>query len=148
MSCPVGHVTPGDPRPVADPVVIDPLVRDLAGETERLRQAAPITTIDLMGVRAWTITDHAVARRLLTDTRLVKDINQWADWRSGAVDRQWPLVGMVDVDPSMFTADGAEHRRLRLRPRVVAQAVHDHDDEVERPGRRLRALAHSVAPAR
>ncbi|MFX4293158.1 cytochrome P450 family protein [Streptomyces bohaiensis] len=130
MSCPVGHVTPGDPRPVADPVVIDPLVRDLAGETERLRQAAPITTIDLMGVRAWTITDHAVARRLLTDGRLVKDINQWADWRSGAVDRQWPLVGMVDVDPSMFTADGAEHRRLRAK---TAQAITPKRLEAIRP---------------
>lgn len=130
MSCPVGHATPGDPRPVADPVVIDPLVRDLAGETERLRQAAPITTIDLMGVRAWTITDHAVARRLLTDTRLVKDINQWADWRSGAVDRQWPLVGMVDVDPSMFTADGAEHRRLRAK---TAQAITPKRLEAIRP---------------
>ncbi|WP_103504688.1 MULTISPECIES: cytochrome P450 [unclassified Streptomyces] len=132
MSCPVGHHTPGsgDPRTATDTVTIDPLVRDLAGETARLREAAPITTVDLLGVRAWSITGHAEARRLLTDARLVKDINQWEAWRTGAVDHQWPLVGMVAVDPSMFIADGAEHRRLRAK---TAQAITPRRLEALRP---------------
>ncbi|WP_433525401.1 hypothetical protein ACQPZ2_10730 [Nocardia pseudovaccinii] len=29
------------------------------------------------------------------------------------VTRQWPLIGMIDTGRSMFTVDGAEHRRLR-----------------------------------
>ncbi|WP_067567405.1 cytochrome P450 family protein [Nocardia acidivorans] len=94
---------------------IDPMVADLAGETARLREAGPLTRIELLGVPAWTVTEHALARQLLTDTRLVKDINAWGLWNSGAVTRQWPLIGMIDAGRSMFTVDGAEHRRLRIK---------------------------------
>ncbi|MGW5456283.1 cytochrome P450 family protein [Nocardia sp. NPDC003979] len=102
------------------PIAIDPMVGDLAGETARLRDAGPITRIDLMGVTVWTVTDHALARQLTTDTRLVKDINAWKLFADGVVGNQWPLIGMVDVDRSMFSVDGAEHRRLRLK---TAQAL-------------------------
>jgi 2-hydroxy-5-methyl-1-naphthoate 7-hydroxylase len=112
MSCPVSDH--------GAPLVIDPLVRDLDGETRALREAGPVTRIDLLGVTAWTITRHAEARRALTDHRLVKAINRWSAWRSGAVTRQWPLIGMIDVDRSMFSVDGAEHRRLRTK---TAQAI-------------------------
>ncbi len=91
------------------------MVGDLAGETARLRAAGPITRIDLLGAPAWTITDHAVARQLLTDTRLVKDINAWKLFSDGVVTRQWPLIGMIDAGRSMFTVDGSEHRRLRIK---------------------------------
>ncbi|MFD4353186.1 cytochrome P450 [Nocardia sp. NPDC058518] len=102
------------------PFAIDPMVGDLDGETARLRSLGPITRIDLLGVPAWTITDHAVARQLTTDTRLVKDINAWSLYADGVVTNQWPLIGMVDAGRSMFTVDGAEHRRLRLK---TAQAL-------------------------
>ncbi|MFI6940662.1 cytochrome P450 [Streptomyces sp. NPDC050418] len=102
------------------PLSIDPLVQDLDGETARLRAAGPIVRIDLLGAPAWTVTSHTVARRLLTDARLVKDINQWGLFTSGQVTHDWPLIGMVDVPPSMFTTDGAEHRRLRTK---IAQAL-------------------------
>ncbi|MEV1083909.1 cytochrome P450 [Streptomyces sp. NPDC050211] len=106
---------------VATPaIVIDPLVRDLDGETELLRKAGPFARIDLLGVPAWTVTRHSVARELLTDPRLVKDIGAWGLWQSGAVTRQWPLIGMVDPGRSMFTVDGPEHRRLRTK---TAQAI-------------------------
>jgi 2-hydroxy-5-methyl-1-naphthoate 7-hydroxylase len=49
------------------------------------------------------------------DSRLVKDINAWSLYASGAVTREWPLIGMVDAGRSMFTVDGAEHRRLRIK---------------------------------
>lgn len=102
------------------PFAIDPMVGDLNGETARLRELGPITRIDLLGVTVWTVTDHAIARQLTTDTRLIKDINAWSMWTEGVVTNQWPLIGMVDVDRSMFNVDGAEHRRLRLK---TAQAL-------------------------
>ncbi|SCK54931.1 cytochrome P450 [Streptomyces sp. WMMB 322] len=102
------------------PVVIDPMVRDLDGETRRLREAGALARIDLLGVPAWTVTTHAEARRLLTDQRLVKDINRWTLWRTGEVTHEWPLIGMIDAGRSMFTVDGTEHRRLRTK---TAQAI-------------------------
>ncbi|WP_406235164.1 cytochrome P450 [Nocardia sp. NBC_01009] len=101
--------------PHAGPIAIDPMVTDLATETTRLRAAGPVTRIELLGVPAWTITEHALAKQLLTDPRLIKDINAWSLWTSGVVTRQWPLIGMIDVGRSMFTVDGAEHRRLRIK---------------------------------
>jgi cytochrome P450 len=91
------------------------MVGDLGTETSRLRAAGPLARIELLGVPAWTVTQHALARQLLVDTRLVKDIGAWSLWRSGAVTRQWPLIGMIDAGRSMFTVDGAEHRRLRIK---------------------------------
>ncbi|MFJ5262504.1 cytochrome P450 [Streptomyces sp. NPDC088387] len=112
------------------PLVIDPLVRDLDAETEQLRTGGPFARIDLLGVPALTVTRHAVARSLLTDPRLVKDIGAWGLWQSGAVTRQWPLIGMVDPGRSMFTVDGAEHRRLRVK---TAQAITPRRLEAQRP---------------
>jgi cytochrome P450 len=88
---------------------------DLSGETSLLRAAGPLARIELLGVPAWTVTHHALARQLLVDTRLVKDIGAWSLWQSGVVTRQWPLIGMIDAGRSMFTVDGAEHRRLRIK---------------------------------
>ncbi|MFX0575269.1 cytochrome P450 family protein [Nocardia nepalensis] len=99
----------------ARPIVIDPMVGDLAGETSRLCAAGPLARIDLLGVPAWTVTEYATARQLLTDPRLVKDIKSWELWTSGTVTRQWPLIGMIDTGRSMFTVDGVEHRRLRIK---------------------------------
>lgn len=96
-------------------LTIDPMVGDLAGETRQLSGGPTLARIELLGVPAWTVTRHQVARRLLTDTRLVKDLNAWSLWRTGVVTRQWPLIGMIDAGRSMFTVDGAEHRRLRIK---------------------------------
>lgn len=104
MSSPCPHV-----------LTIDPMVGDLAGETRQLSEGSPLARIELLGVPAWTVTRHQVARQLLTDTRLVKDINAWSLWQTGVVTRQWPLIGMIDAGRSMFTVDGAEHRRLRIK---------------------------------
>ncbi|MGW4367094.1 cytochrome P450 family protein [Nocardia takedensis] len=101
--------------PHAQPLVIDPMVADLAAETTHLVAGDPVTRIELLGVPAWTVTRHQLARQLLTDTRLVKDIDAWSLWREGVVTRQWPLIGMIDAGRSMFTVDGPEHRRLRIK---------------------------------
>ncbi|MEU1126740.1 cytochrome P450 [Streptomyces sp. NPDC005899] len=118
MNCP--HAT----------VVIDPLVRDLDGETEALRRAEPLARVELLGVPAWTVTRHAEARRLLVDSRLVKDIGAWKLWRSGEVTHDWPLIGMIDAGRSMFTVDGEEHRRLRTK---TSQALTPRRLEAIRP---------------
>lgn len=114
-----------------DPLVIDPMMADLAGETDFLRANGPLTRIDLLGVPAWSVTDHAVARRLLVDARLVKDIGAWSLWTSGVVTRQWPLIGMIDAGRSMFTVDGVEHRRLRAK---TNQALNPRRLDAIRPG--------------
>ncbi|WP_432110101.1 cytochrome P450 family protein [Streptomyces sp. AA1529] len=132
------------------PLTIDPLVGSLAAETEALRTAGPLARIDLMGAEVWTVTTHAEARRLLTDTRLVKDITRWNLWRDGEIDENWPLIGMVDAGRSMFTVDGAEHRRLRVK---TAQALTPRRLEELRPvvervtARLLDAMASDAAEA-
>ncbi|MER6095323.1 cytochrome P450 [Streptomyces sp. NPDC001728] len=110
MNCPHASAAQG-----GGTVAIDPMVQDLDGETARLRDAGPLARIDLLGVPAWAVTRHADARRLLVDPRLVKDLDAWGLWRGGEVTHAWPLIGMIDAGRSMFTVDGAEHRRLRTK---------------------------------
>ncbi len=112
------------------PIVLDPMVRNLNEETRRLRETGTLARIELLGVPAWSVTRHAEARRLLTDQRLVKDINRWTLWRTGEVTDEWPLIGMIDAGRSMFTVDGAEHRRLRTK---TAQAITPRRLEEMRP---------------
>lgn len=111
-------------------VVVDPMVQDLDGETERLRHSAPLARLDLLGVPAWTVTRHAEARRLLVDPRLVKNLDAWGLWQSGEVTHAWPLIGMIDAGRSMFTVDGEEHRRLRTK---TSQALTPRRLEAIRP---------------
>ncbi|MFD0337604.1 cytochrome P450 [Streptomyces sp. NPDC127117] len=113
MNCP--HAAARGAASSGAPVVIDPLVQDLDGETARLRDAGPLARIELLGVPALTVTRHALARQLLVDPRLVKDLDAWGLWQRGEVTHEWPLIGMIDAGRSMFTVDGAEHRRLRTK---------------------------------
>ncbi|MGW3745413.1 cytochrome P450 family protein [Streptomyces sp. NPDC005146] len=128
MNCP--HAAAHEAAPAGGTVVIDPMVQDLDGETARLRDAGPLARIELLGVPAWTVTRHAEARQLLVDPRLVKDIDAWGLWRSGAVTHAWPLIGMIDAGRSMFTVDGEEHRRLRTK---TSQAITPRRLEAIRP---------------
>ncbi|MEV0915226.1 cytochrome P450 [Streptomyces sp. NPDC049967] len=128
MNCP--HAAAHAAAPDGAAVVIDPMVQDLDGETARLREAGRLARIELLGVPAWTITRHADARRLLVDPRLVKDLDAWGLWQSGEVTHAWPLIGMIDAGRSMFTVDGAEHRRLRTK---TSQALTPRRLEAVRP---------------
>ncbi|GAB3644359.1 cytochrome P450 family protein [Streptomyces sparsus] len=113
-------------------IVLDPLVGDLAAEGAALRAAGPIARVELPGgVEVWAVTHHAEARQLMTDTRLVKDIQVWGAYRRGEIPADWPLIGLADPGRSMLTVDGAEHRRLRTK---VAQALTPRRVERLRPG--------------
>ncbi|MGW6058380.1 cytochrome P450 family protein [Streptomyces sp. NPDC055189] len=110
-------MTPGTP----DRIVLDPFVTDLDGESARLRAAGPLAEAELPGgVPVWAVTHHAEARQLLTDKRLVKDIDVWGAWRRGEIPADWPLIGLANPGRSMLTVDGEEHRRMRA---LVAQAL-------------------------
>lgn len=102
-------------------IALDPFVTDLEGESARLREAGPLAAVELPGgVPVWAVTHHAEARKLLTDPRLVKDINVWGAWQRGEIAPDWPLIGLANPGRSMLTVDGADHRRMRT---LVAQAL-------------------------
>ncbi|GGM03085.1 cytochrome P450 [Streptomyces fumigatiscleroticus] len=102
-------------------IALDPFVRDLDGESAALRAAGPLAPVELPGgVPVWAVTHHAEAKRLLTDPRVVKDINVWSAWQRGEIAPDWPLIGLANPGRSMLTVDGADHRRLRT---LVAQAL-------------------------
>ncbi|MFC9433797.1 cytochrome P450 [Nocardia sp. NPDC057030] len=103
-----------------EPIVVDTAGVDIQGESARIRRNGPITRVLLPGdVPAWSVTDAAVLRRLLTDPRVSKDARQhWTAFSAGEIPAEWPLRSWVGVD-NMFTAYGGEHRRLR---KLVAPA--------------------------
>ncbi|MFD4221963.1 cytochrome P450 family protein [Streptomyces griseus] len=102
-------------------IALDPFVRDLDGESAALRAAGPLAEVELPGgVHVYAVTRHAEARALLTDSRVVKDINVWGAWQRGEIPMDWPLIGLANPGRSMLTVDGANHRRLRT---LVAQAL-------------------------
>jgi cytochrome P450 len=104
------------------PFAIDPTGRDIHGEAATLRARGPAALVELPGaVRAWSITDHALIKRLLTDPRVSRDAyRHWPAWENGEGElaRSWPLAIWVQ-DHNMITAYGSEHARLR---KLVARA--------------------------
>ncbi|GGN61204.1 cytochrome P450 [Streptomyces albiflavescens] len=102
-------------------IALDPFVTGLEGESAALRAAGPLAAVELPGgVPVWAVTRHAEARALLTDPRLVKDINVWGAWQRGEIPPDWPLIGLANPGRSILTVDGADHRRMRT---LVAQAL-------------------------
>ncbi|WP_432012698.1 cytochrome P450 family protein [Streptomyces cucumeris] len=121
-----------DTRPTAAgcPFRLDPKALDIHAESAQLRDQGPATLVELPGgVAAWSVTDTALIKRLLTDSRVSKDAHRhWPDYINGRIPSKWPLRLWVDVKNAL-TAYGREHGRLR---RLIGKAF---------TVRRVRALA-------
>ncbi|MGW1891515.1 cytochrome P450 family protein [Streptomyces sp. NPDC002004] len=113
-----------------EPLALDPAGRDLHGEADRLRERGAAALVELPGgIRAWAPTGYQVLRDLLADDRVSKDPNRhWPAWIRGEYRDTWvnSWVGVTN----MFTAYGADHRRLR---KLVSPAFTKRRTDVLRP---------------
>ncbi|MDP4509263.1 cytochrome P450 family protein [Nonomuraea turcica] len=99
------------------PFVIDPTGADRHAEYQALRARGPATPVDILGLRAWAVTDPALLKTLLTSPDVSKNGRAHYPAFQQTI-RTWPLALWIEVQ-SMLTAYGADHRRLR---RMVAPA--------------------------
>lgn len=99
------------------PFVIDPTGADRHAEYQALRARGPATPVDILGLRAWAVTDPALLKTLLTSPDVSKNGRTHYPAFQQTIGT-WPLALWIEVQ-SMLTAYGAHHRRLR---RMVAPA--------------------------
>lgn len=99
------------------PFVIDPAGADRHAEYRALRARGPATRVDVLGLRAWAVSDPVLLKTLLTSPDVSKNARAHYPAFQQTV-RTWPLAVWIEVQ-SMLTAYGADHRRLR---RMVAPA--------------------------
>lgn len=98
-------------------LVLDPTGRNRDAESAELFARGPATPVDILGVHAWAVADPELLEELTKDPRVSKDgLQHWPGFEEAL--RTWPLALWVNAR-NMFTAHGAEHRRLR---RLVGSA--------------------------
>ncbi|WP_327153239.1 cytochrome P450 [Streptomyces tubercidicus] len=92
-------------------ITLDTTGRHLYAQADQLRAQGPAACVTMpSNLTAWSVTRGDVARMLLRDPRVSKDARKsWPGYRPFAI--PW-LAAWVDV-VSMFTSDGADHKRLK-----------------------------------
>ncbi|MEW2498172.1 cytochrome P450 [Streptomyces nodosus] len=63
-------------------------------------------------VAAWAVTRRELADTLLTHPDMRKNPRHWRAYMDGLIPSTWPLLQIITA-PTMLTADGADHTRLR-----------------------------------
>ncbi|MCF3122342.1 cytochrome P450 [Streptomyces arenae] len=99
------------------PITLDPTGFRAHDEHRELRKHGSAVRVDILGVTAWSVSDPALLKELLTSANVSKDARaHWPEFQETV--QRWPLALWIAVE-NMFTAFGADHRRLR---RMVAPA--------------------------
>ncbi|MET9104956.1 cytochrome P450 family protein [Streptomyces zhihengii] len=112
-------------------LVLDPTASDPDAEHRALRGRGAATQVDILGVRAWSVSDPVLLKQLLTSKEVSKDGR--AHWPAFAETvTTWPLALWIAVE-NMFTAYGADHSRLRrmIAPALSARRAAALRDDVE-----------------
>jgi cytochrome P450 len=130
----------------APPVPVDPFataVRRIGepGTAAALRATGPIVRAEApAGGPVWIVTEETLARRALTDERLVKDPAfappSWDRWAAG-------LEPTAAEQPSLTTLDGPAHAALRKAhaPLLTARRVQGYADRISAIARELLVAA-------
>ncbi|MFE9391852.1 cytochrome P450 [Streptomyces sp. NPDC006784] len=116
---------------VPELLTLDPTGSDPHGEHKALHARGPATRVDLLGVTAWSVSDPALLKKLLTGPDVSKDARQhWPQFAETVP--TWPLALWVAVE-NMFTSFGSDHRRLRrmVAPSFSARRVAALGERVE-----------------
>lgn len=92
-------------------IALDPEGSDIQGELARIRERGPVVLVDVLGIKAWMVTDAAVLKQLLVSPQVSKDPHDWPVYLEGKT-KDWPLDPWINTR-SAFTTAGAEHRSLR-----------------------------------
>ncbi|MEU9331542.1 cytochrome P450 [Streptomyces sp. NPDC048290] len=107
------------------PLVLDPHGTDWQTEYRTLRTGGAATPVDILGVTAWSVSDPALLKQLLTSPDISKDGRaHMPDYERTVA--TWPLALWIAVK-NMFTAYGGDHRRLRrmIAPAFSARRIAD-----------------------